>query len=182
MSGGLQRPYTQVKRIADMLLERLAPACHRIEIAGSLRRKRPFVGDIEFVAVPILGLDLFKQPTGDSAVDALLAMWPIELKLNGNKQKQFVVTTTAGERFAVDLFLQPDPVTWGINMMIRTGSAEFSKRMVTPQYNGGYMPSDLFVRHARAWRRGEAEPLATPEETDVFELWGMEFVPPEGRN
>ncbi len=38
--------------IAEKTKELLAPYCERIEIAGSIRRKKPEVKDIELVAIP----------------------------------------------------------------------------------------------------------------------------------
>ncbi len=39
-------------QIAEKVKAQLAPHCERIEIAGSIRRKKPDVGDIEIVAIP----------------------------------------------------------------------------------------------------------------------------------
>lgn len=38
--------------VAERLRDELAPYCERIEIAGSIRRRKPTVHDIEFVAIP----------------------------------------------------------------------------------------------------------------------------------
>ncbi len=40
--------------IAERTKKLLAPYCERIEIAGSIRRKKPEVKDIELVAIPKL--------------------------------------------------------------------------------------------------------------------------------
>lgn len=40
------------ERIATNLLRGMAPACERIEIAGSIRRNRALVKDIELVVIP----------------------------------------------------------------------------------------------------------------------------------
>ncbi|HSG61651.1 MAG TPA: hypothetical protein VLA24_09480 [Pseudomonadales bacterium] len=180
MSNTEKRPLAQVEQIALSLCEKLAPACERIELAGSIRRRQPMVGDIEIIAAPRLLYDLLGEPMNVSEVDTLLALWPIALVKNGQKYKKFLFTGSAGNEYQVDLFLQPDPATWGINYMIRTGSADFSRRMVTPRRHGGMMPDHLRVKDARVWNGDE--PLATPEETDVFELWGMTFVDPEKRS
>lgn len=174
-----KRPYAQSRLIADGLIDRLSPACQRIESAGSLRRECRCVGDIELVAVPVLHYDLLGEPTGRSQVDDLLATWPVRIIKNGKRYKQFVLTTSAGNEYQVDLFLQPDPATWGVNFLIRTGGAEFSKRMVTPTRLGGLMPDRYRVHEARVW--DGAATLDTPEERDVFAVWGMEYVPPEKR-
>lgn len=174
-----KRPYAVIHHLADVLVDRLTPACTRIEEAGSLRRKQAEIGDIELIAVPIPVLDLFGQPTGQTQVDLLLAQWPVEVIKDGEKYKQFIVTTTHGQPVQVDLFLQPDPATWGVNMLIRTGPVNFSRKMVTPKRSGGWMPDAYIVRDARIWLLHEAQ--ETPEEEDVFRLYGLDWIAPEYR-
>lgn len=180
MSETEKRPYAQVLHVANHIVEALRPACHRIEIAGSLRRKKEMVGDIEIVAIPKLHTNLIGEPMDTSEVDDLLANWPIVLGKNGKKYKAFSFEWQPGWTFKVDLFLQPDPATWGYNFMVRTGSAEFSKAMVTPIEYGGHKPKGYEIREARIYRNGVL--LHTPEEEDIFRTWGMDFVPPEQRN
>ncbi len=79
----------------------------------------------------------------------------------------------------MDLFLQPDPATWGVNMLLRTGSAEFSRKMVTKRSAGGFMPDFYQVRDARVW--AGARMLETPEEEVIFHTWGMAYVLPPQR-
>lgn len=45
-------PYEHMLSIALPVVELLRPRCKRIEIAGSLRRRREEIGDIEIVAEP----------------------------------------------------------------------------------------------------------------------------------
>ena len=56
----------QAREIAEGVKAKLAPHCERIEIAGSIRRGKPVVGDIEIVCVPhqVQAMDLF-GPCGD---------------------------------------------------------------------------------------------------------------------
>ena len=42
----------QALPLAEKIVEALAPYCSKIEIAGSIRRKRPVVGDIDLVCLP----------------------------------------------------------------------------------------------------------------------------------
>jgi DNA polymerase/3'-5' exonuclease PolX len=174
-----KRPYAQVMPIAEKLVEFLGLFCDRIEIAGSLRREKAMIGDIEIVAVPILDRDLLGEPTGLSAIDHILPALSKDITKNGQKQKQFMYTSGGVEIYQVDLFLQPDPATWGVNFLLRTGSADFSRRMVTPKHKGGYMPAGYQVKGARVWHLGEK--VETPEEEDVFRLWGMDVVEPKER-
>ena len=180
MSNNVKVPWLQARTVAQALINKLEPACHRIKIAGSLRRRMELVGDIELVAIPRMDIDLFGSPLDTSDLDRLLAECPVTMHKNGAKYKQFSFTGTSGYTYKVDLFLQPDPATWGVNFMLRTGSAQFSHRMVTPKWQGGYKPDELEVKDARVWRAGLA--LDTPEEEAVFDLWGMKFVKPEARS
>lgn len=42
----------QAQRLAQQLVVDLEPACERIEVAGSIRRQRSQVKDIELVVIP----------------------------------------------------------------------------------------------------------------------------------
>lgn len=174
--------YDQALRLANELLKMLRPACRRIEIAGSLRRNCRQIGDIEFVAIPVIEVMQYKDLLGEvyrtdttSLIDVALANFN-KIK-NGPKYKQFLY-----KGMPVDLFLQT-PETWSVNFMIRTGSKDFAKWMVTHQGNGGAMPGDMRSDEARLWRwqNGQWNVLDTPQEEDVFEAVGLDFVPPDQR-
>jgi len=42
----------EARKLAEQMVERLRPACDKIEIAGSVRRGKPEVKDIEIVCLP----------------------------------------------------------------------------------------------------------------------------------
>lgn len=175
----IKRPFSSVIPIANQVVLSLIPYCARVELAGSLRRKKAMIGDIEVVAIPHQSLDFFGNPAGERPLDRFLVTnKEIRLAKNGSKYKQFHFTTKSGHEYQVDLFLQTAE-TWGVNFMIRTGSADFSRRMVTSKNKGGYKPNEYVVSEARVWLNGS--PLETPEEEDVFRLWGMDFIPPGER-
>lgn len=179
MSDTTKRPYELMNDLATKLVKRLSPACQRIEIAGSIRRCKTMCGDIEIILIPKHLTNLLGELTGVTEVDLLLQEWPLTFVKNGQKYKQFSFSGNSGAAYTVDLFIQPDPATWGVNFLIRTGSAEFSHRAVTPKSQGGLMPNHLRVREARLWDGLQA--LETPEEEDVFRLYGMDFIKPEAR-
>src|SRR5437763_11180363 len=47
-----ERTLAEAERIAAAIVADLAPSCARIQVAGSVRRRKELVGDIEIVAVP----------------------------------------------------------------------------------------------------------------------------------
>lgn len=99
-------PYTQAHSLATKLIDRFATNCERIELAGSLRRRKPTVGDIEIIAITTEAL--YAQ------LDDLLAAGKIRhrepRRAWGQKLRSFLVDI-AGVTVQVDLFLQHDPAT-----------------------------------------------------------------------
>lgn len=178
MSEHPKRPYAEMMYCAELLVSKLAPACTRIEIAGSLRRQKPLVSDIELVAIPIPVPNLLGEPTEETEVDRLLDSLPVTFTKRGRKYQQFCFDGTQAP-FYVDLFLQPDPATWGVNFLLRTGSANFSHFFVTPTWQGGCKPDGFEVKDARIWRNGNVIP--TPEEIDAFDAFGLLYVEPRDR-
>jgi DNA polymerase/3'-5' exonuclease PolX len=178
MSERPKQPFVIMMKTARLLVTRLAPACERIEIAGSLRRKKALVSDIELVAIPKPVVNLLGEPTGDrTELDALLDTLPVHFTKRGRKYQQFWFDGTQLP-FYVDLFL-PLPECWAVVYMIRTGSADFSRRMVTAQSQGGYMPDGYRVQDGRVWVDGRALDIA--DERALFGLWGMDYIEPEDR-
>jgi DNA polymerase/3'-5' exonuclease PolX len=170
----------QAQTLTAKIIDALAPGCQRIEPAGSVRRCRPEVGDLEIVCIPRPTLDLFGNPTG-SLLDLILADLVIAKRLirgdkNGDKYKNFYIPAFTGLK--LDLFITT-PECWGVNFTIRTGSAEFSHKLVTPKWQGGFLPGDLRVAGARVWRGDEVVP--TNEELDLFELLELDWIEPKDR-
>ena len=52
MSEKRRWPLADARAVAERWLAMLAPVCERVQIAGSARREKPEVGDIELVYVP----------------------------------------------------------------------------------------------------------------------------------
>lgn len=168
-------PLGTALEVAGQLVDQLTDACKRIEVAGSIRRCRLEVGDLEIVAIPTVELYGLTDSWLSSGV-----IRHTDPKRWGARLRSFRLAVKGLEDdVQVDLFLQPDPATWGVNMMIRTGSAEFSRKMVTKRSAGGFMPDGYQVRDARVW--AGARLLETPEEQTVFDLWGMDYVLPPQR-
>jgi DNA polymerase/3'-5' exonuclease PolX len=160
----------KAEKLADELIEFLLPYCKRAEVAGSTRRKKDIVHDIEIVAVAN-NVNILKNKLG------LLL-----LKLEGiSKSNPFI---KAGDKYIqfrykaeqIDLFLA-DEDNWGLIYLMRTGSAAFSAHVLATWKKvtgGGY--SENGYLHAADGKR-----ILTREETDVFSLCKMKYVEPELR-
>ena len=179
MSATVKRPYADALTIAQQLLAALEPGCTRSIIAGSLRRRKPEIGDIEIVALPKLEpvSDMFGDVVLGQEVNlldvALAALAPLHYTKNGPKYKQF-----SFDGMTVDLFLASS-ATWGAVATIRTGSADFTHWLVTERRHGGACPGGMSFREGRIWFAGAA--LDTPEERDVFEAVEQPWIEPVER-
>lgn len=174
MSEGAKLPYKKAMEIAEGFVEDIRHCCERIEIAGSLRRKKAEVGDIEVVCIPkiVEGVDLFGG-VGEkhSLLDEYVTTY--QLLKNGPAMKQIQLYS-----IKVDLFVTT-PEKWGVIYTIRTGCADFSRWLVTRRNRGGALPSFMSVNEGRIWRNGL--PYDTPKEADVFEIIGLPWILPEER-
>lgn len=179
MSKGLKVPYADAKKVADDLLILLGDHFERLEIAGSLRRKKALIGDIELVGILQtikVGLFGFSEILPTRAIIELMGRFGYKAEKAGEKYIKFV----SNRKMNVDLFLCT-PETWGCIFMIRTGSAEFTRKMVTQRAWGGYCPFKYYFFDGRLIDRITGSPIDTSEEEMVFKAMGMDFIAPEER-
>lgn len=172
MSQGMKIPRSEALPMAKAILGHLGGVCQRIEIAGSLRRGRQEVGNIEIVCIPVEAVDLFGVLSylwGD--VRDALAMFPM-LK-GGDRYQQYDLG-----RCKADVFVTTRE-QWGVIFTIRTGSAAFSHKLVKPQTYGGYLPDWMTIQEGRLWRGSVS--IETLEEVDLFRAIGLIWIPPEKR-
>lgn len=176
----IKLPLSQAQLLAEKIVKELKPVTERIEVAGSIRRRKESIGDIEIVCIPLLETDLFGFPGAsrlEPGLEVLISQGRI-IKGDkwGPKYKKF--HPVALPDLSVDLFITT-ALEWAYTFVIRTGSADFSHRVVTPRQHGGYLPGHLRVGGCRLWEGDTA--LVTPEERDFFEALGLEWIEPEGR-
>lgn len=184
--------YMIAKYIADELVAGLCEACLRIEIAGSVRRAKPEVKDIEIICIPKPGAP--RPEFGQKPISSWLEHGLHKLEQcdyigsrlkDGDKYKQIVINSkTLGfittELFKLDLFIVR-PETWGVQFAIRTGPADFSHKLVTKQEWGGWLPDHMKVEDGLLWDTQTRQVIPTPEEQDLFAEIGLEWLEPNLR-
>jgi DNA polymerase/3'-5' exonuclease PolX len=218
-----ERPYAEIvrDRVLDKLLEItskrthhlslaeeaaqdlkqfLAPYCERIEIAGSIRRRKAEVGDIELVCIPrkqrvertvseaVCEPPSLFYPEGRTIKEAVVetVYEPVEgfceavetlYRIKGEpagKYTQRLAWHPATGPIKVDIFMVTRD-SWGLQFMIRTGSAEFSRRMAIQWSHMGLKSVGGILYDAE----GKDYPLR--EEEDVFGFLGVDWVEPQER-
>ena len=171
-------PLPEAQRLANVFLDAVRPFCERAEVAGSVRRGKAEVGDIEIVIQPILTpvVGLFGEQVGvqDALASFPWGAWGQVFK-NGERFKQILMP----QGVALDVFIVRPPAQWGLMLLMRTGPKAFSQWVVTPRRKGGGLPSHLRVKDGAIWHGKQLIP--TPTEADVFKVLGMEHIPPAER-
>jgi len=113
--------YEQALEIAEKVKARLAPHCDRIEIAGSIRRKNPFVKEIEIVAIPKpYDIGLF-----ESGIATVVNQWP---KVRGELPCEYTQRILP-DGITLDLFFA-EKENWGLIYAMRIGSADYSHQVL----------------------------------------------------
>lgn len=163
-------PYKEAKEIADNIISILKPHCLRIEIAGSIRREKEIVGDIEIVAIP----KPYQTGLFQDGIAEIVNQWQKvkgELEYGKTKYTQRILP----EGIKLDLFFAEEG-NWGLIFAIRTGSADYSHRVLANGWvkrgyksEGGYLVQNGKIYEVR-------------EEKDLFERIGLQYIEPKNRN
>lgn len=167
----------------------------KIEIAGSVRRGKSEVKDIEIVAEPFVRTDLFGNPldeiTGlDIEVGRLLKTGVLSKRMNKNgnpqafgpKYKALYYHPPRSPSVAeidpvpLDLFIVRAPAQWGAVFAIRTGPGDYSKMLVTRCQDNG-----LRCEEGRLVYKDTGQTFKTPTEEDFIRACGVPWVEPKDR-
>ena len=170
-------PWEEAAQIAQDFLTVIAPFTEQASVAGSVRRGKPLVGDVEIVVQPIMEpvMGLFGAMGERSALDDFpWTAWG-EVVKDGPRFKQVVLSSGV----TLDVFIVMPPAQWGLIYLLRTGPAAFSRWVVTPRRKGGALPSNLRVKDGAIWRGHELIP--TPTEQAVFDVLGLDWMAPAVR-
>lgn len=162
--------YAEAYEVALRVLEELKPHCIRIAIAGSLRRKKSEVGDIEIVIIPL------PYSTGllESGIATVINKWEKvkgELEFGKTKYTQRILP----EGIKLDLFIAEEG-NWGSIFAIRTGSADYSHKVLA----NGWVRQGFKSQDGYLYKNGEKYEVR--EEEDLFRIIGIPYVDPEDRN
>ena len=189
-SAQTKRPLNQARADAEAFMELFPQTSYvRWTIAGSVRRGKAEVGDIEHVVEPAFG----EVPTGDmfggterrnllwAALDAMIA--------NGTLAKHVYHTAVGDQSRWGDSYRGVDfrgfnneiftatPNNYGAILLIRTGPADYSKNFVDRFLRGHlYRQQGGNLVHIKS---GGIVPI--PDEETYFKMAGLPYVHPGKR-
>jgi DNA polymerase/3'-5' exonuclease PolX len=167
---------------ADKLCGLLREAVSEIVVAGSIRRGKPTVNDIELVAclredqtIPVAEHILSRR------IQDGVTCWEWEIDPSNPKDgpRYYRLRCRMRDEYVgVNLFAA-DAAKFGCILMIRTGDADFTRLMVT-RGSHGLMPVDMCQKDGYLWRGDDLVPCRT--EADYFAAVGVPFVHPSARS
>jgi DNA polymerase/3'-5' exonuclease PolX len=186
--------------IADGIVAALSPNCEIINVAGSCRRKKPEVGDIEIVCVP--KRKIIKPLFGDDIIGGRTKGFVSAVELLGKRVKGSIidgknVKVKLEEGIIVDMWL-PDYQEFYRHLAIRTGSSDYSARVIATGWRKkGWCGSDLGLRKisdciehkhrsgSSTWKCVNVKAEQPPQrksEQEFFDWLGIKWVEPASRN
>jgi len=150
----------RAQKVANEVVKRLNPYCQKIEVAGSIRRRKPQVRDIDLVLIP-------KDPWDFHGELMKLG----QLKMSGKKILRVMVGSVQ-----VDIYVA-DEATWATLLLIRTGSAKNNIRLCSRAKDMGW--------HLAASGDGlfneKEERIAGDTEISIYNALGLPYQRPEER-
>ena len=183
-------PLSVAIRLAEAIVRELAPHCAKIEVAGSVRRRKPDVGDVEVVYSPLAATerdpeDLFEGTRTFLPAERIIAGWigsgrlvprkSVDGKETVGPKNKLLVSPRQG--IPVDLF------SIGVEdfenyLVCRTGPASSNVAICKAARELGYRwnPYGGGFIHAATGRLRRCR-----TEAEVFGLVGLPHLPPEDR-
>jgi len=158
-----KHPHATALAIAKEIVAELTPYCQRIEIAGSLRRLKAEVGDIEVLFVPHIEqrqADMFSTEPVDIAqerINQMLTAGTITKRANTRGYFTWGPQNKLGVHVASNIpvdFFSTTIEKWWTALVIRTGSAETNLRLTTG--------AQKLQRTLHAYGNGRARPTKGP--------------------
>lgn len=176
-------PRAEAIAVAREICTILRPVCERLIVAGSLRRRKAWVGDVEILYIPKFAtepdglFDTKEVNLADRALEAFLQAGLIKKRpkvdgsLTWGAENKLALHTDS--LVPVDLF-QAKALNWFNQIVCRTGSAENNIRISNAARKKGWE----WHPHQAGFTDefGQIQPAQC--EADVFQLVGLPYVEP----
>lgn len=199
MSDGKRWPREIGVQVGSEILDGLLGSVDKAVVAGSVRRQKPDVGDVEIVYIAITEprrdpVDMFAwidSNLSDEAIENLIASGVLAKRLNVKGQEMYgpknKLLRHVKTGMPVDLFATTAE-NWYVSLVIRTGSKETNLRLTTGaqdrgrklnSYGAGVTILTEQIFDNVHYHAGDQIPAKSEE--DVFRLCGVPYLVPTDR-
>lgn len=178
-------PLDAAAAFAEEIRAALEPLCDRIEIAGSIRRKKETVNNINVLCLPEL-------KNGVSQFDALQERFYQRIKLvskSGIEGRDLInvffrkslggyvqIKLSIAQHAQRDLVSGVIPGNWGSLLLLHTGSASHNIRLTARAKDHGFQWLPM-----RGLVNAKGTVIAAEEEADIYKALGLDFIEPAER-
>ena len=176
-------PRAEAIAVAKELCVALTPMCSRLIVAGSLRRRRPEVGDVEIVFIPLVESvrdGLFDQrpvSMADAVLELFLSSGRLAKRRNVNGSEMWgpknKLAVHAASGIPVDFF-SATPENWFNYVVCRTGGAESNTRIASAAQARGWK----WNPYGAGFTDDQRTIVPVKSEREVFEFAGLEYLEP----
>lgn len=153
-------PMAQAKNVADTMGRAIEPHAEAMVLVGSIRRRRPWIGDVEFVVLP-------KDPEEFHKIITDMGFQ------SGEKRRKYSVIAYG---LKVELYVARDPQELGGLTLTYTGDYLFNIVMRSQAKKMGYKLDQYGI-----WK-GSKIVFQSPDEKEFFDFLGMDYHTPEERS
>jgi DNA polymerase (family 10) len=160
----------EAEELANQIVHSIKHLCdsEHIMVVGSIRRRRPEVKDIDIILIPQAWM-------WNTIIQTLKTSWLAEVVEAGQELARLKVPAGAtSEPVQVDVY-RARPETWGVLLLIRTGSIEHNIKLCSRARAMNMMLS------AKEGVIKEGKVVASRTEEEIFKALEMDFVEPEKR-
>lgn len=152
-------------RTGKSVLSDMQPLIEKGAIAGSIRRKKPEVKDIDLVILPkkeFMSLDNIKSTLKKYG----------EISVEGNK----VIRVKSKDNIEIDCYVATEK-NYEVILLIRTGSKEHNRKLAIEAMKQGKK-----LNFAEGLIDIKTKSIIANSERGIFEALNMKYVEPENRN
>lgn len=200
-------PLYAAEKAARIVKDMLEPYCEKVMIVGSIRRKKVEVGDMEICLIAKRDIgepSFFEDPKPGPVCKGFREVINSFHRVKGSVEGRYLQLTITikwwhkeigdcSTLFYCDIFM-PEPKDWGRMVAIRTGSSDYSKRVIAAgwrkkgwvgSYNGLRRENESeYNDKSRKWICKTTNPTLPPifdTEEIFFNFLGIPVISPEQR-
>lgn len=184
MSSDARTPHAEALALANEFVALIRDQCEEVEIAGSLRRQKKDVGDIEVVIMP--------KPDLFTALDKMVAQGVVTKAIypNGTPRWGTSYRGVMYRSMKIEIFTC-DANNRGYITWLRTGPGDANtllmQKLIDKKSPYRFQEGHLYWSHkwtksGDKWHGENAQLIPLPDEATLFRLLGLKYLEPQDRS
>ena len=154
----------KAKTIGGCVLDELSHLIEKGELAGSIRRKKPDVNDIDIVILPKMELGILDK------IKSVLKKYG-DVLVEGEK----VVRVNTKDNIEIDCYISNDK-NYEVLLLIRTGSKEHNRKLAIEALKQGKK-----LNFAEGLMDIKTKQIVSNTESGIFKALNLRYIDPEKR-